>query len=442
MYALFRAVDMVRKSKESSINILSDSRSSLDLLKSPLATHPLAMEMKRCIRQIQEENRTVRFFWLKAHVGIPGNERADELAKKAALTKKSAPDYNKVPISYVRRQTREETVRLWQDRYNSSQTGSVTKIFLPDAKTACKLVRKVTLTPVDTQILTGHGRFAAYLHRFHLKDSPPCVCDPNCEETVLHIVLECPRFDLEIKLQRKLDQPSLHTIMENEADRTSFLAFARHNVVIAARRNGSIALPPAPLSVPQAQSTITATPHLHPTQNTNTQTGSAAPLQESPTRVSLGLRLQAIPSALRKLFQGRTTQNTPPPPTQSKTLESLLREGNGSGEVGIRTRCVTLFMDSEAERIGITFCRSEGLDWLVVSPGLALLIKGSTQKTSLKRKKIDALAQKQDDDSTYRLVRLHNKAIALFEWGDESAFAQASSWLQRQSELPGRPPEE
>ncbi|CAH2096616.1 unnamed protein product [Euphydryas editha] len=228
--------------------------------------------------------------------------------------------------------------------------------------------------------------------------------------------------------------------MENEADRTSFLAFARHNVVIAARRNGSIALPPAPLSVPQAQSTITATPHLHPTQNTNTQTGSAAPLQESPTRVSLGLRLQAIPSALRKLFQGRTTQNTPPPPTQSKTLESLLREGNGSGEVGIRTRCVALFMDSEAERIGITFCRSEGLDWLVVSPGLALLIKGSTQKTSLKRKKIDALAQKQDDDSTYRLVRLHNKAIALFEWGEESAFAQASSWLQRQSELPGATP--
>ncbi|CAH2091712.1 unnamed protein product [Euphydryas editha] len=445
MYALFRAVDMVRKSKESSINILSDSRSSLDLLKSPLATHPLAMEMKRCIRQIQEENRSVRFFWLKAHVGIPGNERADELAKKAALTKKSAPDYNKVPISYVRRQIREETVRLWQDRYNSSQTGSVTKIFLPDAKTACKLVRKVTLTPVDTQILTGHGGFAAYLHRFHLKDSPSCVCDPNCEETVLHIVLECPRFgkgrlDLEIKLQRKLDQPSLHTIMENEADRTSFLAFARHAVVIAARRNGSTALPPAPLSVPQAQSTITATPHLHPTQNSNTQTGSAAPLQESPTRVSLGLRLQAIPSALRKLFQGRTTQNTPPPPTQSKTLESLLREGNGSGEVGIRTRCVALFMDSEAERIGISFCRSEGLDRLVVSPGLALLIKGSTQKTNLKRKKIDALAQKQDDDSTYRLVRLNNKAIALFEWGEESAFAQASSWLQRQSELPGATP--
>ncbi|CAH2091367.1 unnamed protein product [Euphydryas editha] len=103
MYALFRAVDMVRKSKESTVNILSDSRSSLDLLKCPSATHPLAVEMKRCIRQIKEENRSVRFFWLKAHAGTQGNERADELAKKAALTKRSAPDYDTVPISYVRK---------------------------------------------------------------------------------------------------------------------------------------------------------------------------------------------------------------------------------------------------------------------------------------------------------------------------------------------------
>ncbi|CAH2103789.1 unnamed protein product [Euphydryas editha] len=113
--------------------------------------------MKTCIKQIRKENRLVQFFWLKAHVGTPSNEWADELAKKAALRKKTAPDYEKFPNSYVRRQIREETLRLWQDRYNSSKTYSVTKIFLPDVKTACKLARKTTPTFVDTQILTGHG---------------------------------------------------------------------------------------------------------------------------------------------------------------------------------------------------------------------------------------------------------------------------------------------
>ncbi|XP_046965842.1 uncharacterized protein LOC124534176 [Vanessa cardui] len=194
MYALLRAIKMVKKSKYRSTNILSDSRSSLGLLRCPSVTHPLALEIKECIREIQEEGRTVRFFWLRAHVGTPGNERSDELAKKAALTKKTAPDYDKVPISYVRRQIREETVKRWQLRYESSQTGSVTKLFLPDIKKANKLVRKSVLTPVDTQILTGYGGFTAYLHRFKIKDSPSCVCDPECEETILHIILECPRF--------------------------------------------------------------------------------------------------------------------------------------------------------------------------------------------------------------------------------------------------------
>ncbi|CAH2095042.1 unnamed protein product [Euphydryas editha] len=90
---------MARKSKKGSINILSGSRSSLDLLRSSSVTHPLAIEMKRCIRQICEEKRSMRLFWLKAHVGTPGNERADELAKKVALIKEMAPDYDKVVMS-------------------------------------------------------------------------------------------------------------------------------------------------------------------------------------------------------------------------------------------------------------------------------------------------------------------------------------------------------
>ncbi|CAH2105844.1 unnamed protein product [Euphydryas editha] len=94
-------------------------------------------------------------------------------------------------------------------------------------------------------------------------------------------------------------------------------------------------------------------------------------------------------------------------------------------------------MDSGVERIGICFCRSETRDRLVISPGLALLIKGSTQKTTIKRTKIEALEQEQEGDSTYRLVRLKNKLIVLFEWGETSAFAQSSVWLQQLSETPG-----
>ncbi|KAJ8734417.1 hypothetical protein PYW07_014968 [Mythimna separata] len=191
MYALFRAVRLAKESRAASISILSDSRSSLDLLKRPSVTHHLALQIKSCLSEIREEGRKVRLFWLKAHVGTAGNERADELAKQAALTKETA-DYDKVPVSYVRRKIREGTVKKWQARYESSSTGAVTKVFFPDVLAAKRILRDTVLTPAHTQILTGHGGFAAYLHRFHLKNSPSCVCDQSCEETVWHLLFECP----------------------------------------------------------------------------------------------------------------------------------------------------------------------------------------------------------------------------------------------------------
>ncbi|KAJ8719896.1 hypothetical protein PYW07_011939 [Mythimna separata] len=193
MYALFRAVRLAKESRAASISILSDSRSSLDLLKRPSVTHHLALQIKSCLSEIREEGRKVRLFWLKAHVGTAGNERADELAKQAALTKETA-DYDKVPVSYVRRKIREGTVKKWQARYESSSTGAVTKVFFPDVLAAKRILRDTVLTPAHTQILTGHGGFAAYLHRFHLKNSPSCVCDQSCEETVWHLLFECPRI--------------------------------------------------------------------------------------------------------------------------------------------------------------------------------------------------------------------------------------------------------
>ncbi|KAF9418394.1 hypothetical protein HW555_004824 [Spodoptera exigua] len=59
MYALFRAVKMARESRVASVSILSDSRSSLDLLRSPSVTHHLALQMKGFVREIREEGREV-----------------------------------------------------------------------------------------------------------------------------------------------------------------------------------------------------------------------------------------------------------------------------------------------------------------------------------------------------------------------------------------------
>lgn len=82
----------------------------------------------------------------------------------------------------------------------------MTKLFFPEARAAYKTIRKMKITSVITQIMTGHGGFSEYLNRFKCKESPSCTCDPNEKESVPHVLLECPVFgrqraNLEIKLK-------------------------------------------------------------------------------------------------------------------------------------------------------------------------------------------------------------------------------------------------
>ena len=437
MYALFRAVRMARESRAASVSILSDSRSSLDLLRSPSVTHHLAMQVKRCVREIREEGREVRFFWLRAHVGTPGNERADELAKEAALKTETA-DYNKVPVSFVRRKIREGTIKKWQARYESSSTGAVTKVFFPDVLAAKRTLRDAVLTPVHVQVLTGHGGFSAYLHRFHLKDSPSCVCDPSCDETVWHLLLECPRFcqdrmELEQTIEIQLSQSTLHTIMGRPATRKPFLAFASKVASVAARANktppNQNRLPSVPTTEAsntrtETQTTITqtATPT---TQTTNTATQPTP----TPTHTEQQAPAAAAVAAVAAVAVAEASLQSAPnimPITQ-------FLAGAERGTPGIRLRGVALFMNRDTERLGISFCvgSSRAGARIAISPGLAALINGSTSKTSMRGSKYAALPQVEIATHRCRLVRSKGKTIALLEWREETPFAQASSLLQK-----------
>ncbi|XP_049871211.1 uncharacterized protein LOC126370417 [Pectinophora gossypiella] len=161
----------------------------------PGALHPLAVETRDAIHCCSIQNKSVSLFWIKAHAGLEGNERADSLAKEAALKSKRKPDYDMYPVSFVKRFIRMDTLDEWNRRYSTGHTASTTKLFFPSAVEAYRTVRKLSITKELTQALTGHGGFSEYLTRFKCKENPACACDPGVSETVPHLLVECPIYE-------------------------------------------------------------------------------------------------------------------------------------------------------------------------------------------------------------------------------------------------------
>ena len=131
-------------------------------------------------------NITLR--WVKAHVGIKGNELANTLAKKAAKDETMLESYKRIPKSVVAREFEEESIRKWQREWTQTTKGRTKKDFFPDV--AERLKMKINLTQKLTAIVTGHGKTRAYLQRFKIIENATCSCGKR-DQTTDHLIFEC-----------------------------------------------------------------------------------------------------------------------------------------------------------------------------------------------------------------------------------------------------------
>ncbi|XP_061385418.1 uncharacterized protein LOC133320796 [Danaus plexippus] len=241
LLALRRAASEVNKSKAVTFGIFSDSMAALMTATNPTSPHPLSLEFRKEISESMSKGKTINIYWIKAHVGFEGNERADILAKEAAIGSKRRPDYDLCPVSFVKRAIRDRTIGEWDERYRSGTTATVTKLFYPNVVEAYRKVRKTAPTALVTQLMTGHGGFSAYLARFKCKEDPSCTCEPGTEETVTHIVAECPIFaklrsDTELQLGEAISPSNFHKLITGE-NSDVFLDYCKKIVRIVNEKN-------------------------------------------------------------------------------------------------------------------------------------------------------------------------------------------------------------
>jgi hypothetical protein len=72
------------------------------------------------------------------------------------------------------RQESENPIAKWQQHWDATTKGLVTKEYFPNIKERIKM--KINLSPNLTALVTAHGKTKAYLHRFKIIQSPECTC--------------------------------------------------------------------------------------------------------------------------------------------------------------------------------------------------------------------------------------------------------------------------
>ncbi|GIY79608.1 RNase H domain-containing protein [Caerostris darwini] len=134
--------------------------------------------------KLKNHKDSIHLFWIKAHVGFQGNERADEYAKIA--TTHNTIDIN-VPlnIATLKKKLNKEIMTEWQTHWSNTTKGREVFALLPEVKTA-----RLQGDFLINQLITGHGTLGKYQARFFNKTS---ICDcGHQQEDRTHIIYDCP----------------------------------------------------------------------------------------------------------------------------------------------------------------------------------------------------------------------------------------------------------
>ncbi|XP_072948356.1 uncharacterized protein [Epargyreus clarus] len=214
--------------------IFSDSLSALLEIQNINSTNATTVQIHQHINRILNFG-TIKFVWIKSHVGLAGNEMADQAAKAAASQHKSC-DFPKFPLSFVKYQLKSEIDRLSDEIYQAAPKGAHTRLWCPNIGTIRELLKSTKLTFQLTQILTGHGYHLHYLHRFKIVDSDKCPCDENSTQSIDHLLKICPIFansrqDHEFKCNMLNIEPyNLTSLLTRDSCIQSFVDFCTNIV--------------------------------------------------------------------------------------------------------------------------------------------------------------------------------------------------------------------
>jgi ribonuclease HI len=193
-----------KSDEHTKVYIFTDNQSAIQAVDSPKrqSGQYIIKEILDIIDRIHKAKptNTIHIEWVPGHKNIEGNERADQAAKAAAISR-TAPLNTKMK-SAQNRSIKSMVKTKWETewktgRENARQLRNMSQH--PGTTTGPKLygtLQQRKHTVWVARLRTGHCHLNQYLHRFNIIETPECECGAE-KETVDHFLLNCELYDEE-----------------------------------------------------------------------------------------------------------------------------------------------------------------------------------------------------------------------------------------------------
>ena len=194
--AIDRAADVLMNSSNQHIVFKSDSQAAIRALTNKTVKSSLVKECAQKLNKLCSTNK-VELQWIKAHVGLFPNEKADRLAKHGAkFTVDGCEPWLPVPHKSLEQRLNFLIKSKWQHFWSNHPECRQTKDALPSVWSGT-LKHFYTYTRETAgqaiQFITGHGNFKRHQCLRGETDDPTCrICLEEDDETPRHLLMDCP----------------------------------------------------------------------------------------------------------------------------------------------------------------------------------------------------------------------------------------------------------
>ena len=178
------------------IKFFSDSQAALQALSSNHCKAQTVKNTHEALNALSTQAKLVRLTWIKAHIGLDGNELADQYAKLGTIDDTSQIQ-TYTTFKEIKTAPREYVYHKWKEKWLALKKCRMTKIFYrgPDSrvgKVVGRLSRKDMTLFIHT--ITGHNNLN-YMNSIIIPQYTPfCRFCEEDDESFQHLYEDCPVF--------------------------------------------------------------------------------------------------------------------------------------------------------------------------------------------------------------------------------------------------------